>query len=290
MPPTTTAPVHPPRSLLAICRVAGLPSIVSTTLVAILLTAGFYWPGDGSQLLWSLFQFLLPIILACSFYLGGCLLGASTDARHHAPYFTANPDRPQALSPSALSLIGYLLLIMPWFLGSFYSVIEWLLIYRPDWSIIRGILSTPQLLLELVDTRQLVISSLLLAFILCYSWISGHLALQKARNPAYQPSPVPITLFILAPLTIAFLAHVIPNSIEVEYFVLAAVAAAFFLAHCIFSLKILSASLDRFLPHILGGYCFLDAIFVIVVDASMFVVCLLLYVLTILLNRITPTA
>ena len=301
------------QALLATGRVANVPTVISSVLVAVALThpQGDLFGPDGLGAA-GLTGLLLALLAGVLFYVGGCFLGDAVDARYDTQH---RPDRPipqGVLSAPGIFVSAFLLLGLAWLIGCLLlggvtlpqvltstllagAIIAYAQLHKRlgPWApvlmagcrfllvIWAGGALGPLPLKELLNTPLLPYGVAVFLYVLLLSIVARH---ESRPNPILPSLPLRL-LFLLPPVLLAGLAAGHPDPMRLG---LLALAALTFLGWSILGLRVLKHSVPTFVSRALAGLCLVDACFAALAGWQLTVLCLGLFLLALLLQRFAP--
>jgi len=149
--------------LLAMGRVANLPTVATHVIVASMLSVSGAFGHDGFDSYYPRGIWIF-VILASLLYVGGCLLGDASDASFDAKHRAERPIPSGRFSAHSISVLGYLCIGISWILSCLLPIAN--LLPPPPPTIITMIFDSPD---ALAYQTWILITSLLTIAIVAYA-------------------------------------------------------------------------------------------------------------------------
>lgn len=315
------------RALLATGRVANLPTVCSNVLAAFWLSSTIspdFQPGHAGHEL-HIPLLLSFAVFACMIYLGGCLLGDVLDAgfdRQHRPGRPIPQGILQA-KPLLIAVFGLFTLATTGLVSAHYLlsstprldvtvlgcllvalVITYALYHKRNKAAALVLMASCRLMLVtvamaagwsslLAETGYLANALMLLPFSVgAYTLLLSWVASSESSPGAFQSRHILASLLLAVPLASLVLHLVLASPEQAPLRLLQQPlylgCLALLYLWLVFALRALKSSKPAFVSRALAGFCLLDACFLAPVAAGPAGICLLLFVLALVLQRIAP--
>jgi len=287
------------RALLATGRVANLPTVWSNVLMAYFLAFACQ-PSDQAQLGFLIFTLGLGAISASFLYLGGCLLGDCIDLEFDKNNRPSRPLPTGVLNLSSTRTLAIAGLILGTFFGLMTPLTPLLAVLIASyacfhkkfrsWALLNMALCRATLVLFGVSltTHQWVQPSyLFIAFIIgLYTMGLSAVAATESDSQPFGPRKLLFVGMLALPLIGILLLKNQGAFHQINGLITFTVGA--YLAWMIYSFSILSHSKPAFVSRALAGFCLLDASIAATFSLPITLICLGLFGLALLLQKITP--